>query len=401
MTIWLISKYASPQKYYFGTRHFYLAEEWVKLGHDVSIFTSNSSHLSDQLPRFKTKVFFEIINGIKTYWLNTVRTKSSSSLSRILGWLHFEWQLATLSTKNLSKPDVVIVSSLSLLSVLNGYRYAKKFRAKFVFEVRDIWPLSAIELGNFSPGNPFIYLLSRIEKFGYQKADVIVGTIPNLKEHVEDVIGKTEKCFSIPQGINLDFYSNQEKLSEEYVSSYVPKNKFIVIYAGTINANNPLHVLLEAAKIVKDSPVHFMIVGEGNQKTSLMEMAKNISSVSFPPSVNKSQVNHLLSFASVCFDSFSSSLARFGLSRNKWIDYMYAGKPIICSYSGFQSMINECNAGSFVPYNDEKALAEEILKYQNFSTEQLDAIGKRAQDFIVNNRTFAILARKYIELINV
>jgi glycosyltransferase involved in cell wall biosynthesis len=398
MTIWLISKYASPQKYYFGTRHFYLAEEWVKLGHDVSIFTSNSSHLSNQLPKFKSKVFFEIINGIKTYWLNTVRSKSSSGMSRIFGWLHFEWQLATLSTKDISKPDVVIVSSLSLLSVLNGYRYAKKYGSKFVFEVRDIWPLSAVELGNFSPANPLIYLLSLIEKFGYKNADVIVGTIPNLKEHVETVIGKTDKCFCIPQGINLDFYAEQEKLSDDYINTNIPRNKFMVIYAGTINANNPLQVMLEAAKILKESPVHFMIVGEGNQKMSLMERAKDISNVSFPPSVNKNQVNHLLSFASVCFDCFSSSLARYGLSRNKWIDYMYAGKPIICSYSGFQSMINECDAGSFVSYNDEKALASEILRYLNFSKDELEAMGKRAQNFVIENRTFPILAKKYLHL---
>lgn len=401
MTIWMISKYASPQKYYFGTRHFYLAEEWVKLGHEVCVFTSNSSHLSNNLPKFKSKVFFEVINGIKTYWLRTVQSKSSSGLSRILGWIHFEWQLASMSKKDIPKPDVVIVSSLSLLSVLNGYRFSVKYNAKFVFEVRDIWPLSAIELGNFSRRNPFIYILSKIEKLGYKKADVIVGTIPNLKEHVETVIGKTNKCYCIPQGINLDFYKHQDSLSSEYIEQHIPKDKFIVMYTGTINANNPLDVLLNAAKLIHDKRIHFLIVGEGSQKVSLMEKAQHIPNVSFPPSVHKNQVNHLLSYASVCFDSFSSSLARFGLSRNKWIDYMYAAKPIICSYSGFQSMINECNAGSFVPFNDERALAVEIEKYCSMSKEDIETMGNNAKNFIVNNRTFTILAKKYLELFNV
>lgn len=401
MTIWMISKYASPQKYYFGTRHFYLAEEWVKLGHDVCVFTSNSSHLSSNLPKFKSKVFFEVINSVKTYWLNTFQSKSSSGLSRILGWLHFEWQLLTMSKRDVSPPDVVIVSSLSLLSVLNGYRFSVKYKAKFVFEVRDIWPLSAIELGNFSRNNPFIYLLSKIEKLGYKKADVIVGTIPNLKEHVESVIGITNKCHCIPQGINLDFYKQQDNVSLEYIEKFIPKDKFIIMYTGTINANNPLDVLLNAAKLIDDKRIHFLIVGEGSQKSSLMERALNIPNVSFPPSVHKNQVNHLLSFASVCFDSFSSSLARFGLSRNKWIDYMYAGKPIICSYSGFQSMINECESGSFVPFNDEQALADEIVKYSKMTVEELDTMGSNAKNFIVNNRTFNILAKNYLDLFNV
>jgi hypothetical protein len=81
-------------------------------------------------------------------------------------------------------------------------------------------------------------------------------------------------------------------------------------------------------------------------------LKKDLPNVIFAPSVPKSMVNNLLGFTDVCFDSFSSDLAKYGLSRNKWIDYMYAGKPIICSYSGFQSMINEVDSGSFVEFNN-------------------------------------------------
>lgn len=403
MVIWYISKYASPQKYFFGTRHFYLAEEWVKSGNEVFVFTSNSNHLTDKLPVFAGKSFFEIINGVKTFWLNTYKVKkgNSSSVKRILSWFHFEWQLTTLKKGNISKPDAVIVSSLSLLTVLNGYWISKKYKCKFIFEVRDIWPLSLMELGGYTKLNPLIAFLSYIEKFGYKKANAIVGTMPNLKEHVENVIGKTDKCYTIPQGYSEVFYENQAQLDSDYIQKYIPKDKFIVAYAGTISVNNPIDVLIEAARNLKDHPIAFVIIGEGNKKEELIASSNDLPNVIFAPSLPKNKVNHFLNFASVCFDSFSSELAKYGLSRNKWIDYMYAGKPIICSYSGFKSMINESNSGSFVAYNNVELLTKEIVKYYKMPSEELEKTGKRAKDYIVNNRSFKKLAADYIDLIKV
>jgi glycosyltransferase involved in cell wall biosynthesis len=401
MVIWYISKYASPQKYFFGTRHFYLSEEWVKKGHEVYVFTSNSNHLTDKLPLFKGKSFLEKINGVHAIWLNTFKVKkgNSSSLLRILSWFHFEWQLLTSRKKEISKPDVVIVSSLSLLSVLSGLYFSKKYKSKFIFEVRDIWPLSLMELGNYSKFNPFIFFLSVIEKLGYKKADTIVGTMPNLKEHVNNVIGNNDKCYCIPQGFSQDFYNNQDVLDQDYIEKYIPSDTFIIAYAGTISVNNPIDVLIESARKLKEFPIAFVIIGEGNKKGELINQCADLPNVIFAPSIPKNKVNHFLSFSSVCFDSFSSELAKYGLSRNKWIDYMYAGKPIICSYSGFQSMINEANSGSFVPYADADALSDEIMKYYKLPKNELEILGQNAKKFILENRSFTALADEYLKFL--
>lgn len=401
MVIWYISKYASPQKYFFGTRHFYLSEEWVKKGHEVFVFTSNSNHLTNKLPLFKGKSFLEKINGVNAIWLNTFKVKrgNSSSLHRILSWFHFEWQLLTLEKKEIRRPDVVIVSSLSLLSVLSGLYFSNKYKCKFIFEVRDIWPLSLMELGNYSKFNPFIFFLSVIEKLGYKKADAIVGTMPNLKEHVNNIIGNNDKCYCIPQGFSQDFYNNQDVLDQDYIEKYIPRDKFIMAYAGTISVNNPIDVLVQSARKLKEFPIAFVIVGEGNKKEDLVHHCADLPNVIFAPSIPKNKVNHLLGFSSVCFDSFSSELAKYGLSRNKWIDYMYAGKPIICSYSGYQSMINEARSGVFVPFNDVHALTNEIKKFYDMPMDELREMGENAKKYILENRSFSILAEKYLNII--
>lgn len=402
MIIWCICKYAMPQKYFFGTRHFYLSEEWVKTGNEVYLFTSNSNHLTDKLPTFKENYFFEIIQGVKTYWLNTlsIRKGDSSSLKRMLSWIHFEILFLFLKKSNIKRPDVIIVSSLSLLTVLNGLFYSWKYNAKFIFEVRDIWPLSLTELKGLSTWNPLIIFLGIVEKLGYKKSDAIVGTMPNLIEHVQNRIGKTDKCYTIPQGYSTDFYCKQEKLDHNYIKNYVPIDSFVVIYAGTISRNNPIDVLLESARQLKNESVSFLIVGDGNKKEFLMEKYKDLKNVIFAPTVPKNKVNNLLSYADICFDSFSSNLSRFGLSRNKWIDYMYAGKPIICSYSGFESMINESESGSFVEYNNVNLLSAEILKYKNSEKSDLELQGKRAHEYILKNRSFKKLAENYEEIFN-
>lgn len=401
MNIWYISKYASPAKYFFGTRHFYLAEEWVKTGNNVSVITSNSSHLSDALPKFKESVFLELINGVQTVWLNTYKSKRSSGISRIISWFHFDLKLLLFNKKRLSRPDAIIVSSLSLTTVIPAWILSRKYKCKFVFEVRDIWPLSIIILGGYSKNNLFIKMLGWIEKFGYERANLIVGTIPNLIKHVKEITPRFKECICIPQGLSTRFYEEeQQKLGAEYVDQWIPKDKFIICYAGTINVNNPLDILIKAAKLLqKEVNIHFMILGNGDRKMHIEAMAAGLQNVSFPPVIKKSQMNDLLSHVAVCYDSFESELAEFGLSRNKWIDYMYAEKPVICSYDGFKTMINEADCGTFVSFGEVDSLVQQILDYSGMPSRLLKEKGKNGRMFLLKHRIFWKLAQDYLAAI--
>lgn len=395
-SIWLICKYASPEKYYFGTRHFYFAEEWVKNGHEVTIFTSNASHLTDQLPQFTRGRMIEEIHGVRTVWLKVLKTVKSSSAVRILSWLHFEWKVLITPKNQFKKPDVVIASSLSILSIISGFLIARYYRARFILEIRDIWPLSAMQLGGYTSNHPFIWLLGKLEKFGYRRADVVVGTMPNLIEHVQEVEPKFKACVCIPQGIKEELLFAFEPLSEHYIKETFTPCMFKVAYAGTINPNNPIEVLLEAvAKLPEYEQVEAYILGSGSMLAMFKEKYASCKRIKFITPLPKKQVNAFLQQIDLCFDSIDSEIARFGLSRNKWIDYMNAGRPILCSYSGYQSMINESQSGSFVPFGNVDLLAQEIIRYKKMSTEEISAMGKRAQKYLSENRLFSQLAREY------
>jgi glycosyltransferase involved in cell wall biosynthesis len=399
-TIWLICKYASPDKYFFGTRHFYLAEEWVKKGNEVIVFTSNSSHLTDKLPQFKGGRMLEVIQGVKTVWLDVIKSKGSSSSSfRVLSWLHFEWKVLTTSKRNIQRPDVVIASSLSILSIISGFLLARFYKARFILEIRDIWPLSAIQLGGYSPRHPFMWLLGEIERFGYRKADVIVGTMPNLKQHVKEVEPKYKYITCIPQGIKLEQLLGVDLLSDSYIRTTFIPNTFKIAYAGTINVNNPIEVLLKAIESIPiEQEVEVYILGSGSMLEVYKSRYAHCRQIKFIEPIPKQKVKHFLQNVDLCFDSIDSEIAKFGLSRNKWIDYMNAGRPILCSYDGYQSMINEANCGSFLPYNNINLLALEILRFKSMSIDEREKMGQRAREFLFENRLFSKLANDYSKL---
>lgn len=397
--VWYLAKYASPREYFFGTRHFELGTEWAKRGHKVAVFASNASHLTNALPTFKGRSKIEHIRGVTAVWIQGLGYQRSDGWKRIVDWAIFEWRSFWTMRRLTERPTVVIASSLSLFSVLTGFLVARRHRARFIVEIRDIWPLSAIVLGGYSPHHPFMQLLAWIERLGYRKADHIVGTMPNLKEHVAHVSpGNEAKVVCIPQGIDPDGYSSDASPPTVIMDALRSSGSFRIAYAGTINANNPLNALVECGRLLREHDVHVIILGAGSKREELESIAQGLDNVHFFDPIPKPQVARFLQEVDVCYDSFSSALGRYGLSRNKWIDYMMAERPIICSFDGYRSMINEADAGRFVPFNDPGALAAEVLQLKSMAVSEREEMGRRARRYILENRSFDTLANKYERL---
>ena len=390
--IWYISKYAIPNNLGFGTRHFGLSSSFIKKGYKSLVITSNSNHVLKKKIDLKHIYNFKIEDGlVPTVWIKTINYQKPNSLKRIVSWIDFEVKLFFLILI-LKKPNVVIVSSLSILTILNGYLLKIIRRSKLIFEVRDIWPLTLTELGNFTNKNLFIKILKCVEKFGYRKSDLIIGTMPNLRNHVAN-LGINKKVNCIPQG----FFRNKKYVKKDFK---LP-NKFIVCYAGGIGLSNSLETFIECSIMMKDEKnIFFVIAGDGELKNKFINQTKNNNNILFLGHIKKTYINSLLTQSDILYDSVKKSvLYEYGLSRNKWIDYMKAGKPIIASFLGYKSMINESNCGSFIRPEDPKHLKDEIYKYFNLSKFELNKIGYNGKKWINSNRQYSMLASKYLKLI--
>ena len=396
-SIWYISKYVKTSYVgNSGSRGFFLLKELSKKGYDCSIFSS--------YPFKYSKLFKKNISNIRKnfryIYIDSYKYKNTNSLGRIISWLDFERKLFFQKKNNLPKPDIIIVSSLSLLTIINGLILKKKYSCRIFFEIRDIWPLTLIEEGGYSKKNPLIFFLQFLELIGYKYSDHIIGTMPNLGEHVRNILGYPKKVTCIPIGFNIEEI-NKSKEIKKSIKVLIPKDKFIVGYFGGIGISNALDSFFEIInKLHHNSDIHFLVAGEGDLKNKYYSQTKNLNNITFLPLIEKKFMNSLISYCNLLyFSTHDSKIWKYGQSLNKLIDYMLSGNPIIGSYNGYESMINESGCGEFIKPYDHDAIIKKILKYQRMSNKERIKIGKKGQKWILKNRSYEILSNHLSEII--
>jgi glycosyltransferase involved in cell wall biosynthesis len=142
------------------------------------------------------------------------------------------------------------------------------------------------------------------------------------------------------------------------------------------------------------------LVGDGSLKEFYLKKYGHISNVVFAPKVSKNQVQSVLSQAGlVYFATYKSRVWDYGQSLNKLIDYMLSGKPILASYSGFASMVDEAQCGYFVAAEDVGALVRQIEGICLLPADQLEAMGLRGRSWIIKNRHYEKVGDDYLNAI--
>lgn len=396
--IWLISKYSRlPGDGVYPARGFSLLREMARRGYDCTMITARHDWSLVGLSSIPGRDV-RMVDGVRVVTLNVLGYRRAKSLRRILGWLHFEARLFVMRLRDLPRPDAIIASSLSLLSVINGLLLKRKFGSLLVFEVRDIWPLVLTENGGFGRRNPFVRVLGVVEWLGYRHSDRIVGTMPNLGAHVRNVLGYDRDVACIPMGVPEEMIADGVADLPAHVERVFPHADFVVTHAGSIGIDNALDTLLQAARLLKDDArVAFFIIGKGDLLEGYKAACADLPRVVFADPIPSRYVQPVLRRSSMLyFAAHPTVVLDYGQSLNKLIDYMYSGRPVIGSYSGFPSMIDEAGCGEFVPAGDAGALARALCAWAERSDEDLNAIGARGRRWVLEHRTFDRLADDYL-----
>jgi len=402
MNIWIINQYAGSPHYGMNYRSYYLAKSFINEGHSVKLFASSFSHLFKHLPKTKGTFTHENIDSIDYIWVKTPSYTNSKSIKRIFNMIVFMFKLFFFNIYKVSKPDIIIISSLSLFPVLNAILWAKLLKVPFIFEVRDIWPLTLIELGNISAKHPLVRILAWIEKLGYKKAHAVVSVLPNAKEHMLSKGLKSEKFVHIPNGVDLNEVTKPTPLPQETLT-LVPSEKFIVGYMGTLGIANAMQYLLDTAKIVqKHNKIHFVIVGNGGEKPALENFVKieQLNNVTFIDTIEKTQVQSMLKLFDICYIGWhKKDIYRFGVSANKLFDYMFSAKPILHSISVKNDLVTQAQCGLSVPAEDVEMIAQAIISFSENTQEKCRLLGQNGYNFVKEHHSYEALGKKYLELI--
>lgn len=394
MNIWIFNHHAITPDMGGGTRHYDFAKELIKRGHKVTIVASgfHYSKYKEMKSYGEKEYLLENIDGIDFIWIKTP-AYFGNGIDRVKNMLSYTFKVLKIIPKlNLSKPDIIIGSSVHLFAVWAAYKLSCRYKTPFVMEVRDLWPQTLIDMG-ISKWHPFILLLGWLERYLYKKADKIISNLPYAYDHIGQFVER-EKCIWISNGVDL---SNIK---------YTPKErneKFIISYTGAIGVANNLQILLEAAKKLQDKKdIYFRIVGDGVQKEKLKNFVKenNLQNVSIENSVSKSEVSKILENSDVLFLSLvNAPLYRFGISLNKLFDYMASGRVIIFAGNSKNNPIKEANAGYSIATDDVKQLEKTILEIYSLSEEERIKIGEKIRAYAEENYSIEILTNKLENLL--
>lgn len=408
MNILLINHYAGSPVHGMEYRPYYMAREWSKIGHDVMIVAASISHLRSQNPKVKTALTEQQIDGIRYLWLKTPEYRGNG-IGRVFNMLTFVSRLAAIRNKLVHefKPDVVIASSTYLLDIYPARLIAKNANAKLIFEVHDLWPLSPIELGGMSRWHPFIIAMQWAENYAYHQAERVVSILPKASDYMVAHGMAPEKFCYIPNGIDVEEWAyNAEPLPELHsaiLSRLKEEGRFVIGYAGALGIANALDSLVDAASFLHDSSASILIVGQGQEKERLENKARvaGEQQIVFLPPVKKASIPTLLQMMDGLYIGLQRQpLFRFGVSPNKLMDYMMAGKPVIHAIEAGNDMVAESGCGISIPPEDPCAIAEAIVKLMSMKPEERTAMGLKGREYVLKHHDYRVLARRFLDIID-
>ena len=407
MNILLINHYAGSPVYGMEYRPYYLAREWIRLGHQVRIVASAQSHVRAKQPDLQEAGRLnEIIDGIQYTWFKTP-TYAGNGIGRVRNMAAFVWRLF-LEGRQLArsfKPDVVIASSTYPMDIWPAHRIAKLTNAKLVFEVHDLWPLSPMELGGMSRWHPFIMLLQAAENYAYRQADVVISMLPKVRAYMESHGMASHKLHIVPNGIDPDEWSAEgqplPRIFVEKLTQLKLEGNAIVGYAGSHGVANALDSLLDVAKLMQQEKIVFVLVGGGPDKALLQQRAQKegMHNVLFVDPVLKEQIPALLQWFDVVYIGLQRQpLFRFGIAPNKLMDYMMSARPVLMAIDAGNDPVAEAGCGLTVQPENPQSVVEGVRRLMALSEEERKAMGQRGRAFMLDNHTYPVLARRFLEV---
>lgn len=400
MRITFLCQYFPPEMGAPSARTFEHARHWAGLGHDVTVITGFPNHPTGVI-RPEYRGYFvkrENIEGIDLLrtWVYVAANKGFTK--RVLNFLSFFFSSLILGCALTRRPDVVVGTSPQFFCAVAAYFLSVVKRAPFVFEVRDIWPQSAVELGALK-NRLLIRLLEAIEAYLYRRAALIVPVAESTRRYLIEKGVTKDKIVIVPNGVDAKFLALAQATPDELRRELGLEGKFIVSYIGTHGMSHALEVVLRAAKRLEHDPlIHFLFVGEGAEKEKLKRIASDLrlSNVTF---INEQPRERLLSFYRMS-DVSVVPLKRLPIFKkvlpSKLFELMGVGCPVICAVEGeAAALVTAAESGLCVEPENVGALVEAILRLRGDRGLRAQ-MSENGRSFVKTRYLRSALAEKYL-----
>lgn len=382
-----------------GTRHHELALYLAEQGHRVTIIASPLSYLTGKPGEGRMRWVEKQSggDGVTILRAYTYRALHRSFVHRVGSFLSFMIS-SFLIGMSVKKVDVVWGTSPPIFQGITAWALARLKGARFLFEVRDLWPAFAVAVGVLS--NPVLIRASEwLERFLYRKADQMMINSPGFKEHIKARGGG--EIALIPNGADAGMF-DPESDGETFRDQHGLGSKFVALYAGAHGMSNDLDVVLDAAQHLADVPeLEIVLLGAGKEKSRLEERAgrMGLNNLAFVPPVPKDEMKSALAAADVCIAILKPIEMYKTVYPNKVFDYMAAGRATVLAIDGvIREVVDQAEAGVFVPPGDAEALAE-ALRGLAADPERARLLGRNGREYLLRHFDRPRVAEQLLDLL--
>lgn len=343
----------------------------------------------------------KVDHDITLYRTWTYSGYNSNFVGRVIGYLSYTFS-SLIKSLFLKKPDVYIVTSPSIFVGISAIIVSKLKRVPFIFEVRDLWPESAVATGVLN--NKFLLnILYWLEYKLYKFSKKIVVLTPAFKENIEkrypEFIGKIE---IITNGADFSIMSNVHN-GDTLRKKLGWSDKKIFTYLGAHGVANDLIQVIEAAKSFRENDkLHFVLIGDGMQKKFLKQKASeyNLLNIEFIDSVPKNEVIDYIHASDVCMAILKKTDTFKTVYPNKVFDYMSCKKPVFVTIDGItRDLVETSNCGLYSEPENLQEFKSIVDKFLTMSEEELHSFGENGYKYVKEKFDREKLSDRYIELI--
>lgn len=401
MNIMIINHYAGSPEMGMEYRPYYLAKYWQKQGHKVVVVCASFSHLRQNNPPVQSRCWEEQREGVRYLflWTPCYHENNGGRVKNILAFVGELWRRSgNLAQKY--RPDVVIASSTYPFDSFPAAKIARLSRAKLVYEIHDLWPLSLIQLYHYHNSSPLILAVRAAQRFAVRQADLVVSMIEQGDKYLREQGLCPRQYRHIPNGTDTAAQSRgpipQKHI--DFIEKYRQQGKFIVMYLGGFGRANYLEPLLLAARLLQGK-AEVILVGDGMDKPRVKRIASHlkIQNVHFLPSVPKTSVGHLLEQGDCLYiGTVPSPLYSYGVAMNKLFDYMLAQKPVLFSTPAKNNPVAKAGCGITVAAGNPAFIAEGLRTISQMSESQRETMGKQGAEYCRAFHSYEAISQEFL-----
>ena len=383
-----------------GSRFNEMARLWSEAGHQVEVVAGTVNYATGEvIEGTRGGASRRSEEGIEVRRCHVPSTYNRGYVGRM--WAFFGFALsATAGAFRGPRPDVIIATSPPLTTAITGWLAAVRHRAPWIFEIRDLWPESAVTTGVLSPNGILTRLLYRLERWACRSASLIVVLTPAFGDSLtQRGLALAAKIACVPNGADVRVFSPGAR-DNAARREFDWGNRIVALYAGAHGRANAIGQLVGAAECLRNrSDVLIATVGDGPERARWQSEARRrgLDNIRFCGAQPKDRMPEIVNAADIGLAVLADNPTFRTVYPNKVFDYMACERPTVLAVDGVARRLvcDEAQAGVYARPEDPQAIADAITALADDPAGRT-RLGRNGRAWVTANATREALASRYL-----